>query len=971
MKGMRVTPADTLDSGWKLVHDPDNIGREKEWYLGIPEDRAVEAAVPCFVHQYLPDCPGIAWYQCDFSTAITPDSDHAVFINFEMADFLCEVWLNGKRLGTHRGTENPFSFDASKYLLPSEKNRLSVRVSKPYTEAVDGYTFLEIPHRNQLASGLMPGTCYNTYGIGGAVTLSRLPKLRITDLYVNGNVETSSIDLECSIINEYSQPVTCEFSLLAAKSRTDVVCSDEITSVLLQPGETVLRRSLPISEMRLWDVDNPCLYVVEAEIQTGLSGHRVSKRCGFRTLVVGQGGYFYLNGRRILLRSAHTGNCMPGSTWLLSEDHSLLRKDFSMAKAAGLNMVRFISGAALPEQLDLCDELGLMVYEEPVSSWLLGDGSRSKELYMYDLLTMIRRDRSHACITIWGLLNETVSQAPYGDCCFIARDAISEVRALDETRLVLYNSGRFDRDPCVGSVCNPYSNQWECLWDGEDEKETRQVAYTPGDPGPTCRKMGDKHFYPKLPHSLKDIEFLRSIGNDTKKPFFLTEYGVGSLFDVIWLSRKFEQEGLNPRYPDVKMVYHMANQFLADIKRYGFDREFAFPIDIMRESHRLHNRHREIGFNIFRSNPWCCGISLTGLLDHSICGEGLWTLMREWKRGIADTLQDGFAPLRWCLFTSDTHLYARAPFTIEGVLANEDVLKAREYPIGLKITGIDGIVWEDAFILTIRPEDLAGLAVPVFKKELQLDLAEGEYTLCAEILEGAAANGHLNFIVSDDKHNCAQFPRVVDVFMGKKARQLLKRKGVEIIDAQDVMEPMIALVGNIPEAEKEGAWETIKQLLRKGCSVFIASRFAFSSGEDMNAWLPLENKPRSIPVQHGPTDWLYHKEYLAKREHPYFANLPTGMMNWDYYRQIICGAYFVHEDGLPTQDVASICFGIGEYCDDGYQGGMNLCSYTVENGRLILNAYLLLENLNTNPAADRLFLNILNAEYRALDRNCG
>lgn len=968
MKRKRITPADTLSRGWKLVHDPDNIGKEKEWYLGIPDDGAVAIEVPCFVHHYLPDCPGIAWYQCDFTTDIKPDNDHLAFVSFERADFLCEVWLNGVSLGTHRGTENPFSFDASESLNPAGMNRLCIRVSKPYTEAVDGYTFREIPHRNQLPSGLIPGTCYNTYGIGGAVTLLLLPKVRIIDLYVNGNVKTGSIDIACSIISEYSHAVTCGISLLAAEARTDIVCSDEILNVLLQPGETVIHRSLPVSEMRLWDLDDPWLYVVEAEIQTELSGHRASKRCGFRTFMVGQDGYFYLNGRRILLRCAHTGNCMPGSTWLLSEDPSLLRKDFSMAKAAGLNMVRFISGAALPEQLDLCDELGLMVYEEPVSSWLQGDGPRSKELYLYDLLTMIKRDRSHACITIWGLLNETVPDPPFGDCCFIARDAIPDVRKLDETRLLLYNSGRFDRDPSVGSVCNPYSHHWECLWDGEDEQLNGQVVHTPGDPGPTCRKLGDKHFYPRQPHSRKDIEFFRSIGSDTKKPFFLSEYGVGSLFDVIWLSRIFEQKEFDPRYPDVKMVYHMANLFLNDIKRYGFDREFAFPMDIMRESHRLHNRHREIGFDIFRSNPWCCGISLTGLLDHSICGEGLWTLMREWKKGIADTLQDGFAPLRWCLFVSETHLYSGVPFTIEGVLANEDVLREKEYPIGLKIVSKDSdIVWEDAFTLTVGPEDMAGLAVPVFKKELQLDLAEGEYTICAEILEGAAAtNGRLNFFVSEDNRSSAQFPKVVDISMGEEAKKLLERKGVEIIGTQEVSEPTLVLVGNIPEAEKQDAWEIIRQLLKKGCSVFVASRFAFSKGEEMNAWLPLENKPKSMPVHRGPTDWLYHKEYLAKRNHPYFKNLPTGMMNWDYYRHLICGAYFAHENGLPTQDIASICFGIGEYCDDGYQGGMNICSYPVENGRLILNAYLLLENLNTNPAADRLLLNILNAEYRSL-----
>ena len=963
----RITPFEALNQGWTVIHDPQDRGRREKWFEGVPQEGAAPAQVPGYVHLSLPDCPGIAWYQLDFETAIRPDDDHAAFLCFDMADFLCEVWLNGQNLGLHRGTENPFSFDCTKALRPGAANRLIARVSKPHTEDVDGYTFQEIPHRNQLPAGLRPGACYNGYGLCGAVTLKLLPRARVDDLYVVGNTKTGAIDAALTLVNDYPAPVTASVALCACEARTGDTCADETFTVTLQPGETVIRRALPVAQVRLWDVNDPFLYAVEAEVSTSATGHRVTKKCGFRTFEVGPDGYFYLNGRRILVRCSHTGNCMPESTWNISRDHNLLRRDFAMAKAAGFNMLRFISGAALPEQLDLCDELGLMIYEEPVSGWLQGDGPRAKDIYQYDLLTMIKRDRSHPCVTIWGLLNETQATAPWGDVCRIAQNSIPEVRALDETRLILFNSGRFDNDPRIGSLCNPFSHRWECLWDGEDESLPGVEPAVPGDPGPTRRRLGDKHYYPTQPHSREDIAFFRAIGSDTRRPFFLSEYGVGSLFDVIWVSRVFEQWRSDPRYPDVAMVRRMTAAFEADLRRYGFDREFPFPIDIMRESQRLHNRHRQTGFDIFRANPWLNGMSLTGLLDHSICGEGLWTFMREWKTGIADTLQEGFAPLRWCLFLNDMHLYSGKPFTIEGVLGNEDVLEARDYPIGLKIDGPDGIVWEDSFTLSVTPEDLKGMAVPVFKKELSLDLKEGEYTLCAELLEGAAAaGGRLHFYVSEDEKSAARAPEVVGIHLGAEAEALLRRKGVKVISADEARGPALAVVGYVPEDEREAVWQAISSLLEKGATVFLASRLTAVRDGDYSGWRPIGHRPQSLPASPDRAGWLYHKEYLARRKHPYFKDLPTGMMNWDYYRYIICGAYFVQDDAEPAAEVSAMACGVGEVCESGYEGGMELCAYAAGKGRLILSAFQLLENLNTNPAADRLFLNIIGEEYARL-----
>jgi len=51
------------------------------------------------------------------------------------------------------------------------------------------------------------------------------------------------------------------------------------------------------------------------------------------------------------------------------------------AKTSGFNTVRFISGMAHPYQLDMCDEIGLLVYEESLAAWVLADSPKMKERY--------------------------------------------------------------------------------------------------------------------------------------------------------------------------------------------------------------------------------------------------------------------------------------------------------------------------------------------------------------------------------------------------------------------------------------------------------------------------------------------------------------------------------------------------------------------------------------------------------------
>ena len=108
---------------------------------------------------------------------------------------------------------------------------------------------------------------------------------------------------------------------------------------------------------------------------TGLDEYSV--RCGFRDFRF-ENGYFRLNGRRIFLKCSHTGNHCPIGLQL-PHDPDLLRRDLHNVKVMGFNAIRYIAGVATRYQLDLCDEIGLLVYEEPYANWCLENSPKMAE----------------------------------------------------------------------------------------------------------------------------------------------------------------------------------------------------------------------------------------------------------------------------------------------------------------------------------------------------------------------------------------------------------------------------------------------------------------------------------------------------------------------------------------------------------------------------------------------------------------
>jgi len=941
-----------LVGGWKLATDADNSGVGGAWFEGVRSE-AQDAAVPGILQETFPDYHGMAWYWHEFEWPEAPGSDERVQVRFDAVDYLADVWLNSVKIGRHEGPEFPFALDATQAVRPG-RNLLAVRVLNPTFEPIEGIALNETPHRNKTYP-IRAGSGPNYGGLVGGVAVTALPAVRITDIHTQPDWKTGAIDLAVTLENDLDTEVTGDLALTAGTAGTGEALIREEGTISLPSGCTTVRRTLAIEGHRLWSLEDPFLYQITAELRVprpeGASlEHQKAVRCGFRDFRVTD-GFFHLNGKRLFLKSTHTGNHFPiGQTLPPASNPDFARRDLIYAKASGFNMVRFICGSSLPEQLDLCDEIGLMIYSETNASWCLADSPSMAERYDRSLTEMLLRDRNHPCITAWGMLNET----PEGPVFRHAVEALPLLREHDNTRLVLLNSGRFDADMGIGSVSNPASRVWECVWGDEHPGGARGTFSNPFDlPSPEAPQFGDYHPYPRVPHDDTTMNRLRTVGQNSK-PVFVSEYGIGSLLDAVRETRHYAQAGARPDLVDYVYFRTIAERLAADWTRLGMEGVYPFVGDMLRESQRLHARQRTQGLNLLRANPQVCGHNVTGSLDHGYSGEGLWTFWREWKPEVFDAIADAWAPLRWCLFAEPRHGYAGRPLRIEAVLANDGILAAGEYPATFRLFGPEGVAWERRMTVTI-PEH-APLALPVLSEEVTVDGAAGEYTLAADMETAAPAGERLRFHVSSPVQ--ADLTGRVGVWgLPEPAVAFLQGQGLDCAPFEPASPEMpgVILVGMPPESESLAAsWEALTRRVEAGAVAVFLLPSAFAQGEDSTRRLPLEPKGRCYEFH----DWLYHREIVTKR-HPLFDGLAgPGVMDMDYYGPVFGHSVF---DGQRTPDeTLAASFAVGHYAyPDGYGSSPVVARWEVGSGQIILNMLRILENVAEHPAADHLLVNLV------------
>jgi hypothetical protein len=920
----------SLDGTWQLATDPGNVGRQQQWHQAARPE-AKPAKVPGIIQETFPAYHGVVWYWHDFVAAANPHPRGRYLLRFWQADYLAEVWLNGVSVGSHEGGETPFVLDVTDQIKPGQKNRLAVRVLNPTNESIDGVRLNETARRAKVIP-FKAGSGFNYGGITEAVELLCVPAVYVEDLFVAARSEqtTGKIHIQLGVSNAAPQAERGCVDIAVSSAASGETIATQHEERQFAAGNTPIEAEVTIDNPRLWQLNDPCLYRVTARVSvTGTNSFdEKSTRCGFRDFRFSD-GYFRLNGRRMYLRCTHTYNDYPIGQ-KVPRDPDLLRRDLLNLKVMGFNAVRFIWGGASPAQLDLCDEIGLLVYEESYASMWIDPSPKLAQRFDSAVGELIRRDRNHPSVVMWGLLNEAPKEYP---AFRHALTMLPLIRSLDDTRMVMLDSG-------IGGLSNPGSRVWQDV-------------------------LGDRHLYPLVPHTGDTVRLLRAFtDNGQDKPVFFSEYGIGSAVDLWRAMRHFEQRGA-AGLEDAQFVRDKLDRFLADWKQWGLAEAFGRPEDFFAESLKKMAGQRTLGLSAVRSAPHIVGHSLTAAIDEVLCGEGLTTLFRELKPGTVDALFDAWAPLRWCLLAEPAHIYRGGKIHLEGVLANEDVLTPGEYPALVQVIGpkLNHVLDRPITVKVLPPEGKRErpFAQLYFSEDVAVDGSPGKYRFLVSFQQGAAAaGGETEFFVTD----AAEMPAVDhEIVLWGDDPQLAQWLGEHKIRSRRFapaapVEREVILASSKPAAPGgAAAFRQLAQRIAAGSTAIFLAPEVFAKGEQTTAWLPLAHKGTLTDM--GVWGGLYLKDEWAKR-HPIFAGLPCGgLMDYGYYRELL--PLLVWQGQQPPAEAVA---GAIKASQD-YSSGLLVAVYDLGAGRFVLNTLRIRENLGSHPAAERLLRNML--RYAARD----
>ena len=228
------------------------------------------------------------------------------------------------------------------------------------------------------------------------------------------------------------------------------------------------RAVLQVPAFKVWSLEEPNLHTVTLRA----FGGEKSERFGIREFKA-EGNRFVLNGRPVYLKGTNRHEARPDVG--ASTDEAQMREDIALLKSIGGN---FFRGAHYPQNdrfLELCDEAGILVWEES-----LGWGNRPDEMADAGFIAaqieqtrlMVRKSFNHPSVVIFAFMNEFDSGSREGKA--LADKLIDTIRAEDSGRLVTFACNHTWNDICNEKTdifaFNTYPG-----WIGDDEAETPEI----------------------------------------------------------------------------------------------------------------------------------------------------------------------------------------------------------------------------------------------------------------------------------------------------------------------------------------------------------------------------------------------------------------------------------------------------------------------------------------------------------------
>jgi beta-galactosidase len=436
-------PAVRLDSGWQFRRGPtDGIWQawrteENDLWQPVTLPHCVNAEDACD-----PDTPyfrGQGWYRTHLQLN-NPIPNGRTILHFQGAGQTTTLWIGQNLIGTHKGGYDEFVFDITGAI--AHLSAAETKQGVPVVILCDNGPDLE-----RVPSDLSDFCLYG--GLYRHVNLAYLPAVALDSLHILPTIADGSaqISVQVRLYNPTSQSSSNSIAVeILDPNGRSIHKSTQTSDAWTNYREFA---SIPIASPDLWSPDSPHLYRCNVTVSNPSGDTHLSERFGLRQTEFVDHGPFKLNGKRVLLRGTHRHADHAGLAAAMPD--SLVREELQLIKDMGANFIRLAHYQQDRLILDLCDELGLMVWEE--APWCrAGIGDQAFQQSAKDMLThMIDQHHNHPSIILWGLGNEDDWPTEYPSIDQQAiRAFLTEMRdlahSLDSSRLTSFRRCDFARD---------------------------------------------------------------------------------------------------------------------------------------------------------------------------------------------------------------------------------------------------------------------------------------------------------------------------------------------------------------------------------------------------------------------------------------------------------------------------------------------------------------------------------------------
>lgn len=445
---------------------------------GEYENRSMKVMVPSCIETYpgFGNFRGWAAYETNF------EAQGNIRLEFKGVSHFARVFVDDQEVVQHYGSYTPFSVCLRD--LDNGSHRLKVLVDNEFREeyALD-----------------MPNDYMSYGGISRGVVLEKIGKVYISYIHVtpisdgDGNWY-ADVEIACDNLADSEIGISLEVMI----SDTQVILEDQ----KLLPGmNLIFVDRVAVSGVQPWDMEHPRLYEVEVSVlENGQKVDDLIDRVGFRTVEV-KGKQILLNGRALRIKGfcrhedhPHYGCALPAQS---------IANDLQLVKDMGGNSIRTSHYPNDELFLDMCDELGILVWEENHARGIETEQMQNVHFESQCEQTiheMITAHYNHPAIYIWGIMNECGSESEYGRTCYQAQFEL--IRKMDKSRPCTYASCKFNIDICqdLPDVCS-----WNIYPYWYEEKSATQKVQ-------------------------ELTEWIDTKGNGAGKPFMISEVGAGGIY---------------------------------------------------------------------------------------------------------------------------------------------------------------------------------------------------------------------------------------------------------------------------------------------------------------------------------------------------------------------------------------------------------------------------------------------------------